>query len=158
MENFSIRTNQNLLIVAGSLIVVILVVAVLLAVRSGFDENIKDLALERINELGTLANEYYNRPLELNDGTSSYTGFKIPEEFVRKYSDFTYQIIDQQNLLLLQLDSTTDTYQGKPYRFLAHYVPDGLKILYLFNPGESKWRKLYDRRWPDPEKSNQGSE
>jgi hypothetical protein len=142
-------SNQNLIIILAGTIIFAIVVGWILLAPSGYDEGIKDIALKKVNDLGALSNEYYKTPLALKGGGNSYRGFEIPENFRNSNSGFSYKIETHKNIILLQLVSRKDNYNGEPYKFMAYYTPDGLLTFFLYEPDEIKWVKLYDRRWPN---------
>lgn len=139
-------TNQVLLIVLGVIIVGIAIIAGMGLLRVGYDEQIKDLAIQHIHVIGGLASKYYNTPKELGGGSGSFDGFSIPENYMDGYLAFDHWLLAREKFFLLILNSKIDEYKGKPYRFMVQYRADRLQTLYLFDPDVGQWMKIYDKQ------------
>ena len=140
-------TNQILLIVLGVIIVGAAIIVGMELVKEGYDENIKDLAIQQAHMIGGLATKYYHTPEELGGGSNSFEGFSIPDNYSDGYLGFNHMFLSRQDIFLILLISKTAEYQGEPYRFYALYRPGGMRILYLYEPNARKWVKLSDSRW-----------
>jgi len=134
------------LIIAGTAIVVGMDLA-----EDSYDENYKDLAVQHIHAIGGLASKYYNTPEELGGGNHSFKGFSVPDNYMNGHLAFTNMLFTRENIFLLILNSKNEMYKGQPYRFYAFYKPNGLRTLYLFDPKENRWQKVFDRRWDESE-------
>jgi hypothetical protein len=136
-------TNQVLLIVLGIIIVGVAIIAGTGLMEVGYDNQIKDLAIQHVHVIGGLATKYYRTPKELAGGGGSFSGFKIPENYMNGYLAFDHWLMTRQDLFLLMLNSKIDQYKGKPYRFLAIYRLTGLRTLYLFEPDDGQWIRVF---------------
>ncbi len=66
------------------------------------EEAKKDYISSELINLGTLAQQFYNRPLEFGGGNSSFKGWEIPDELESTLNG-TYEIIktDDKNVVLI---------------------------------------------------------
>jgi len=138
-----VGTNQILLIVLGVIIVGVAIIAGFGLLEVGYDNNIKDMAVQHVHVIGGLATKYYSTRKELGGGDNSFNGFSIPDNFMSGYSAFDHWLLARQNNILLILNSKIDEYKGKPYRFMAIYNLKGLQELYLFEPDDGQWIKVF---------------
>ena len=72
--------QQILLIVLAIIIVGVAIAISIQLFRSNAIESKRDLLIEETTYLGTMALQYYKKPVELGGGGRDFTGWKIPSQ------------------------------------------------------------------------------
>lgn len=72
--------QQLLLIVVGLVVVGLMIYAGMELSRSYFESSNRDQLITTLNDLGTMAQQYYRKPVEMGGGGGSYLGWKLPAQ------------------------------------------------------------------------------
>lgn len=94
--------HQILLIILGIIIVGVAVGIANQLFDTNAEESNKDSIASELLHLGMIAQQYYNKPLEMGGGSQSYRGWKIPAELDSTTSGtFMIEISSNSELILI---------------------------------------------------------
>jgi hypothetical protein len=74
-------SQQLLLITLGTIVVALAVYSGINMASSYFEDHNREQVINILQNLSTMAQEYYKKPAEAGGGGGSYQGFEIPNEF-----------------------------------------------------------------------------
>ena len=138
--------NQQLLLIAlGVFIVVIAIFIGFKLFTASFNEQIKDLAIVKVNDIGIQANVYRKKSSDLGGGGGSYKGFSKQLHTLLKEYDIVKKIkfTEQINTIVMNFTLTTKGENNRAYRVWGRYTPNGLDRLRVYEPDQKKWIWLY---------------
>ncbi|MBU0474942.1 MAG: hypothetical protein KKF62_12380 [Bacteroidetes bacterium] len=140
-------TKQLLLIAISVFVVVIAVIFGFKLFSVSFADQVKDITLVRVHEIGMTANLYRKKPVEQGGGDGSYVGFKaqhatrLGADVIIKKATYT----ESDNKLIMNFTLKNKGENGKLYRVWARYEPDGLDRVRVYEPDSEKWVWIFKR-------------
>ena len=138
--------QQLLLITLGVIIVAIAVVVGINMFSNSFAEQVKDMAILKVNDIGMRANIYRKKSVELGGGDGSYEGFNeqfgslFKEDEIIKKTKFVENVKNIKMTLILRVKGEN----GKKFKVWAKYKPNGLRKLRVYEPDSDTWVWLYN--------------
>jgi len=140
-------TKQLLLIALSVFLVVIAVHFGLKIFSVTFADQVKDITLVRVHEIGMTANLYRKKPVEQGGGDGSYIGFQTQhasrlasDDIIRK-AKYT----EKDDYIVMSFTLSTKGENNKRYRVWARYKPDGLDRVRIYEPDTEKWVWLFKK-------------
>lgn len=141
--------SQQLLLIAISIFIVAAMVIVGYNVFSvSFADQVKDLAIHKVTDIGTRANIYRMTALESGGGGGSYRGFDAQlnnllreDQIVKKFS-----LTEDNNDIIIALTLINIDEDNNLFRVWAKYDSEGLKSLRVYEPDSENWVWVFKRR------------
>lgn len=139
-------TKQLLLIILGVIVVGTAVVVSLEVFDTQFSGQIKDMAIQQMNELGTYAKTYRAKPKDIGGGGGSYKGFKIPAAIREDAVTWKFDLKATDDRLNFYMISKKLVYNKQPYFLLGLHKDGELALIRLFDPQKKGWETIFDNR------------
>jgi len=136
-------TQQMLLIALGVILVGIAVVVGINLTQASFSDQIKDMAIKQLHEVGSLANAYRAMPTEMGGGGGTYTGFQLVKQLEEDALAWTYDFRFGSDNLYIYLISKAVVYENKHLYVLGFYQGGDLEYIQVYDPAESGWKVVY---------------
>jgi len=140
-------TKQLLLIALSAFLVIIAIHFGLKIFTVSFADQVKDMTLVRVHEIGMTANLYRKKPSEQGGGDGSYIGFQVQhasrlaaDDIIRK-AKYT----ESDDNIVMTLTLNTQGENKKRFRVWARYKPDGLDRLRVYEPDTEKWVWIFKK-------------
>lgn len=140
--------TKQLLLIALSVIVVVLAVHFGLKIFAvSFADQVKDITLVRVHEIGMTANLYRKKPIEQGGGDGSYIGFKkqhasrLATDAIIRKATYTEKVDN----IVMAFTLITRSENGKFYRVWARYKPDGLDRARVYDPDAAEWVWIFKK-------------
>lgn len=144
-------SQQLLLIALGVIIVGVAVVVGVNLFTVSFADQIKDLAIHKVTDIGMRANIYKKTPLASGGGGGSYEGFDEQlssllkeDELVRKFT-----LTEKPDILTIAMTLENRGENNKRFRVWGRCDSQGLERLRIYDPDSKKWVWVYRRSKKD---------
>jgi hypothetical protein len=94
--------QQQILLIVLALIIVGVAIAISVQLfRSNAIEAKRDILIEETTTLGTMAIQYYKKPVQLGGGGRDFTGWKIPTQMVQTVNgNFMFATVTPQEIII----------------------------------------------------------
>ncbi len=140
--------NQQMLLIAlGTIIVGIAIIVGVNLFSVSFSDQVKDLAIHKVHDIGMRANVYRKTSTDLGGGGGSYKGFNKnlndllkEDEIIKKF-----KLKENKNKITITLTLKSKADNNKTYRILGVYDQDGLVKLRYYEADRKKWVWLHKR-------------
>lgn len=136
-------TQQILLIALGVVLVGIAVIVGISLSQASFADQIKDMAIKQMHEVGAMANAYRSRPTDIGGGGGSYKGFKLASQIKDDALAWTYDFRFGDDYLFVYLISKAVVYKNQRVYVLGFYKKGKLEYIRLYNPEDRRWDVIY---------------
>lgn len=136
-------TQQILLISLGVILVGIAVVVGINLTQASYADQIKDMAIKQLHEVGSLANAYRSTPTDLGGGGGNYKGFKLASQLKEDALAWTYDFRFGKDRLYVYLVSKAVIYENQHLYVLGFFKGGNLKYIDLYDPAEGGWKTIY---------------
>jgi hypothetical protein len=141
--------SQQLLIIAlGVILVGVAVVVGVNLFSVSFADQVKDLAIHKVTEIGVRANLYKKTPTASGGGGGSYKGFDAQlssllkeDEIVKKFA-----LRERDNMLIISMTLQNRGENKRLFRVWARNDSDGLERLRIYEPDSEKWVWVFKRK------------
>ncbi|MCK5087591.1 MAG: hypothetical protein KAQ90_08720 [Melioribacteraceae bacterium] len=139
--------QQLLLIVLGVIIVAIAVVIGFNLFTVSFAEQVTDMAILKVNDIGVRANVYKIKSTELGGGGGSYIDFDKQISSLLKEDEIVkkMKLKEHNDHVHIDLDLEMKGENGKEFKVKSKYEMAGLIELRVYDPDTEKWTWLYKK-------------
>ncbi|MCF6270718.1 MAG: hypothetical protein L3J41_13470 [Melioribacteraceae bacterium] len=137
-------TKQLLLIVLGIIVIGVAVTVSLEVFDTQFSGQIRDMAIQQMNDIGTNAKTYRTKPKDIGGGGGSYKGFKIPESLKEDALSWKFDLKATDDRLNFYMISKQFVYNQKPYFLLGVNEKGELTSIKLFDPEKNDWKTIFE--------------
>ena len=140
-------SQQLLLIAVGIVVVISMVMLALNLFGTSFADQVKDLAIHKVTDIGVRANTYKKIPNEYGGGGGSYVGFSNQLSSVLKEDNIVNQfsLSETEDLLTISMTLTTQGNNKEYFRVWGTYNNNGLESLRVYEPDSEEWVWLVKR-------------
>lgn len=139
-------TQQILLIALGVILVGIAVVVGMNLAGVSYNETIKDMAIKKMYEIGSYANSYRAKPVNIGGGGGTYNGYKIPAQISNDELAWTFGLRFGEDMLYIYLISKAKIDNGQPLYLLGLYQSGVLQYIQLYDPSEKEWVVITEKQ------------
>ncbi len=139
-------TKQLLLIALGVIIVGTAVAVSLNLFNTQFSGQIRDMAIQQMHEIGTLAKTYRATPTEGGGGGGTYTGFKLPNAFIDDALTWKFDFKFGSDNVFFYMISKQIFYNDRPLYLLGLHQKGEFVYIRLFDPEKNSWETIVDNR------------
>lgn len=135
-------SQQLLLIAVGIVVVISMVMLALNLFGTSFADQVKDLAIHKITDIGVRANAYKKIPIESGGGGGSYSGFSEQLNNLLKEDNIVnqFKLTETDDLLTISMTLTTQGNSSyEHFRIWGTYNSSGLNSLRVYEPDTEEW-------------------
>ncbi len=134
-------SQQLLLIAVGIVVVISMVMLALNMFGTSFADQVKDLSIHKINDIGIRANVYRKTPTASGGGGGSYEGFSAKLNNLLKGDNIASQfsLTETDDLLTISMTLITQGENNEHFRVWGTYTSDGLQSLRVYDPNTEEW-------------------
>lgn len=141
--------SKETLLILLSVIVVTAAIAVGVSLaKASFAEQVEDIAISKVNDVGMRANVYRKKPIAQGGGEGSYVGFGNQLNSILKEDEVVskFKLREKKDRIDITLSLITKGKNEKPFRIISRYDEEGLERLRVYDPDEKKWTWLFKRK------------
>jgi hypothetical protein len=141
--------SKEILLILLSVIVVTAAIAVgVNLARVSFADQVRDLVIHKVNDIGMRANIYRKKPITQGGGEGSYKGFGDQLNNLLKEDILIdkFRLKEKKNRIDITLTLISEGEKKRPVRVMGRYDEAGMERLRVYDPEEKKWTLIFKRK------------